>query len=483
MAMVLKRTINYQNRLFIAILVFTWIITFTFCIVQYSREKEYKVEVIKTRLQEINNRIISDLENGKTIDDNYVNQLSKVDSVRVSLIALNGDVIYDSNKNAVMQNHSDRQEVIDAIKTGKGYTIRRQSAANDQDYFYSATLAKNLVVRTSLLYNSTLKNSLSINLIYTYIIIITTIVISLFGYFASRRISKNVQALRDFAVLAERGNIENFDIAEFPKNELGEISGHIVNLYRNLQKTAKERDVHLQEAIFEESEKTRIKQQLTNNINHELKTPVHAIQACLETIINHGSQLSEDAKKELIEKSYTNSQRLANLLHDISIITRMTEAANKIEVRELQLSKLIYATANEFLSLYPADKFMNLHIDIPKDLEIIGNSSLLESVFKNLFENAVNYSEGTDMYLKCVCESDDIINFSFYDNGKGVAPEHLIKIFERFYRVDDGRSRVSGGTGLGLSIVRNAILFHKGSITALNRNNGGLQFDFTITKQ
>ena len=132
----LKRIINYQTRIFLVIAVFTWVITFAFFAVQYTREYEYKVDLLNTRLQEINSRIIGDIADGKTVDENYVRKLSSGDSLRVSIIDVKGRVLFDSNGSNIQADHSGRKEVKEAIATGNGFTIRRQSETNDYDYFY-----------------------------------------------------------------------------------------------------------------------------------------------------------------------------------------------------------------------------------------------------------------------------------------------------------------------------------------------------------
>lgn len=476
----LKRTINYQTRIFLLVCVFSWIITFAFLVLQITREREYKVGMLNARLQEMNRLVIRDYENGVDIDSTYMHYLNPSGDVRISLIDLNGKVVYDSSGKEVLRNHADRQEVKDAIASGGGYTIRRQSETNNNDYFYSATRGKSIVVRSSMQYNSELESLLSINGLYVLLIVATSVVLTIVAFFASRRLSKSIAMLRDFANCAEHGDIEGFDVSSFPKGELGDISGHIVNLYKNLKQTAEERDRNLQEAMFEESEKNRIKQQLTNNINHELKTPVHAIQACLETVIEMGDSMSEASRKELIEKSYQNTKRLSALLADVSIITRMSEASDRIEVEQFNLKDTIESVADEVLNLYPADKYIHFDINVQDNIEINGNEGLIESIFKNLMVNSVLHSGGNEAYLQCRKGNDGYAHIVYYDNGKGVPEEHISKIFERFYRVDKGRSRVNGGTGLGLSIVKNAVLFHKGTITASNRPTGGLRFEFTL---
>lgn len=120
---------------------------------------------------------------------------------------------------------------------------------------------------------------------------------------------------------------------------------------------------------------------------------------------------------------------------------------------------------------------------LPKNLILSGNSSLLYSIFRNLTDNAIAYAgTGVQITINCFREDEKFYYFSFADTGVGVPEEHLNRLFERFYRVDKGRSRKLGGTGLGLAIVKNSVLFHGGTIFAKNAPTGGLEFVFTLQK-
>ena len=120
---------------------------------------------------------------------------------------------------------------------------------------------------------------------------------------------------------------------------------------------------------------------------------------------------------------------------------------------------------------------------IPDKIIINGNQSLIYSIFRNLTDNAIAYAgDGTTITLMAI-EERECWKFSFSDNGIGVAPEHLSRLFERFYRVDKGRSRNMGGTGLGLAIVKNAVILHGGFITVKNNEDGGLLFEFALSKR
>ena len=113
---------------------------------------------------------------------------------------------------------------------------------------------------------------------------------------------------------------------------------------------------------------------------------------------------------------------------------------------------------------------------------INGNLSLIGSIFRNLTENAIAYSEGKNIYISLIENNDLECHIRFEDDGCGVEEKQLSRLFERFYRVDKGRSRQMGGTGLGLAIVKHAVQFHGGTITVSNCINGGLRFDFSLRK-
>ena len=134
------------------------------------------------------------------------------------------------------------------------------------------------------------------------------------------------------------------------------------------------------------------------------------------------------------------------------------------------------------IAVYPPEKQMRINVKVPEGVVINGNESLVESIFFNLVNNSIAYSGGRDIFISLDEETADYYRFTFADNGVGVSEEHINRLFERFYRVDEGRSRKGGGTGLGLAIVKNAVLFHQGTISVKNRHAGGLEFTFTLHK-
>ena len=302
---------------------------------------------------------------------------------------------------------------------------------------------------------------------------------SVLAYFATRRLGKNIERLNRFAAKAEKG--ESFDEKEpFPNDELGSISNHIVQLYAQWQQTIKDRDIAHEATLREEQEKIRIKRQLTNNINHELKTPVASIQVCLETLLS-GINLSEEKRLELIERCYTNNERLRRLLNEVSLITRMEDGSQLIGKEPVDINNIINEIAAE-LEIMPKNERFELHSNFNEQVVIDGNPSLIGSIFRNLTENAIAYSGGKNIYISLLENNDEGCRISFEDDGCGVEEKQLPRLFERFYRVDKGRSRQMGGTGLGLAIVKHAVQFHGGVINVTNRPGGGLKFEFTLKK-
>ena len=219
---------------------------------------------------------------------------------------------------------------------------------------------------------------------------------------------------------------------------------------------------------------------IAGNINHELKTPVAAIQGYLETLLANPS-LDAQRRTDFLKKSAAQTERLRRLLADISTITRMDEASQLIQKERVVLNDLI-AEVTADMELKPADQRLRVNIDFPQQVEIVGSPSLLASIFRNLADNAAAYSGGRDIFIRLLSDTPEECTVSFADNGIGIGEEHLPHIFERFYRIDKGRSRKQGGTGLGLAIVKNAVAIHGGTITARERERGGLEFIFTLKK-
>ncbi|MCD4746495.1 MAG: two-component sensor histidine kinase [Bacteroidales bacterium] len=224
-----------------------------------------------------------------------------------------------------------------------------------------------------------------------------------------------------------------------------------------------------------------IKQQMTTNIAHELKTPVSSIKGYLETILNN-KDLDTKKQKYFTEKAYFQTNRLSDLINDISVLNKIEEAGELFKLEDVKIKRVVNDVIENVQVKLDARK-INIELQIDEDTIIKGNRELIYSIFQNLIENTINYAgKNIDICISKYLEENNNYYFSYYDTGIGIPEKHLLRIFERFYRIDSGRSRKQGGTGLGLSIVKNAVLFHKGEISVRNRKNGGVEFVFSIAK-
>lgn len=311
-----------------------------------------------------------------------------------------------------------------------------------------------------------------------YAIILVAVLASVLAIVLSMRFNRNMRNLKRVAKAMEEGR--DVEIRDFANDELGDLSRHIIDLYERLRQASSDIELEHDRALHEQQEKLRIKRQLTNNINHELKTPVAAIQGYLETMIAN-PDMTDEERKTFIEKCYANSQRLTQLLTDVSTITRLEDGSSHIECESVDLRGIIDEIAAD-VALLPVERQMRVNVNLPSPMLVRGNSSLLMSIFKNLTDNALAYSAGRDIFINLESSDDKFYTFTFADNGIGVDEEHINHLFERFYRIDKGRSRKLGGTGLGLAIVKNAVLFHGGDISIANRRTGGLEFKITLPK-
>ena len=421
---------SYHKRLFLQLIVFSWTMVLCFVGFQYIREKEYKSEFLNAQLQQYNRHLLTTVEDGEPFEEYIATHDKPFDELRVSIITLSGAVVYDNTISLdSLDNHRGRPEIADALTKGTGYNISRQSTSDGREYFYSATRGERAIVRTAIPYSSTLQDLLKADWSFLVVMISVTLVMSIVAYFTTRKLGKDIER---------------------------------VNRYEA------------------EQERNRLKRQLTNNINHELKTPVASIQVCLETLLS-GITLSDEKRQELIERCYAHNDRLRRLLNDVSLITRMEDGSALIGKERVVINDIIDEVAKE-LEMLPEDERLMLHSDFNDEVIIDGNQSLIGSIFRNLTENAIAYSEGRNIYISLLENNERLCCIRFEDDGKGVEQKHLSHLFERFYRVDKGRSRQKGGTGLGLAIVKHAVQFHGGTITATNRPNGGLRFEFTLYK-
>ncbi len=465
-----KKNISLSSKLFIV--VSSLFLSFALCFLffQYQREKTYRLNILNTRLQDCNNDIRDLLVSSPESLPAFEERLKK-EGIRVTVLDMHGKVLSDSQAadSSAFENHIGRKEIQDALSTGVGYDIKRPSKTMGGKWFYSATAfpEDDVIVRTSHLYDVSMARMLASDKGFLWIALGLSLVLIFVYFLYVRKIKQNIEYLRVFADMAEKNqDIENADI-QFTDDELGEISQNIVHLYAKLQNS--------------EDDKTRLKRQLTQNIAHELKTPVSSIRGYLETILDN-PDMEESVRNDFVSRCYAQSTRLGNLITDITLLSKIDEASGTFTAEDIDVEQLVSEIKKEVEQQLESKK-MKMLVLIPPEIIVRGNQLLIYSVFRNLTDNAIAYAgQNATITVQYLEEDAEHYFFSFSDNGVGVPPEHLPHLFERFYRVDKGRSRKLGGTGLGLAIVKNAVILNGGKISVKIAKSGGLEFGFSLKK-
>ena len=494
---------NFQRNLFLSVGGIFLLYALCFSIYQYRREKEYKIDIMQSRLQMYNYEMMQTLGDSLTSYNAFSRYVSthNVEGLRVTIISSDGTVLMDSKEKDVsrMGNHALRHEIQQALQTGSGYDIKRTSASTHQTYFYSATLFNSpfpsregragAIIRSAVPYSAQLSQSLEADNSYLWYALILTILLGIVLYRSTSRIGRHIGYLRQFAQEAEQGQELDHELERrLPDDELGDISHIIIALYWKLRHA--------------EEDKLRIKRQLTQNAAHELKTPTASIHGYLESILQN-PDMDDDTRQHFLERCYAQSERMSKLLLDMAALSKLddqvgmqSQNAESITMsgpfadssKQVSLVDVVPIISNvlDDTALQLEAKGIITGLNLPERILIHGDQSLLYSIFRNLVDNALAYATGATRISITTAECQDgdtpYYEFIFSDNGSGVEPQHLEHLFERFYRVDKGRSRKLGGTGLGLAIVKNAVAAHGGTTTASITPGGGLTITFTLMR-
>lgn len=573
--------LNFKNKLLSSFIVIFLLFAVALVVMEYQHNKEYKTEVLKSRLDGYLNLIHNYIDQ----NDISMDSLEKVrpvvssmsEGLRVTIINNDGKVIFDKDvaDYKSLQSHLDRIEIKGALYQDYGTNIR-VSETTQQEYMYYAKHFSNYFVRVALPYNTYTKSMLQGDNHIIYTTLILFLIALVFIYLTVSKFNNSILNLKRLTQRVKNHEKLPSDI-EFSDDELGDISKELVHILdqkdKGQQSIEAEREKlrqHFQysveglafynsnfkkiyanthfiqfanllasnptinvESIFQDdifkeitafikdknreknnfsiqvakngkiffiksivfddqsfelnikdisqTEKTRIlKQEMTSNIAHELRTPIAALRGYLETL--NDKALTSEKTHYFIDKAFLQSIRLSNLVEDVSLLSKIEEQNSSYSFEKVQMAQLVdnvRVNMNERL----AENGTKITSTIPNTVSVKGNYNLLLSAIQNLVQNSLNYAgKGIEIHLENYTEDDRFHYFSYYDTGIGVEDKHLGRLFERFYRIDQGRDRNSGGSGLGLSIVKNVILLHKGDIQVKKHASGGLEFLFKLPK-
>lgn len=412
---------SLRIKLFLSYLLILGLCVFSMAIFQYNREKHFRIECLNSRLAVCNNIICNAYETSDT-DISHLVCLMPDTTLHVIVIGIDGVVVFDSFSDTLTaETYLKSVDVRYLSDCGYGTDIRF-SAPDGTDYYCFAQRLGDMYVCSALPFDISLAGTLSADMDFLYFIGGMLFVMTLLVLFISIRLSENMSTIQ-----------------------------------------------------------LRHKRQLTQNVSHELKTPVSAILGYTESLMSN-PDLDVAKQRLFIERTYNQSKRLSALLQDISTLNRLDDSRKLYEKEMIDVVGVILDVVSD-----NAESALRHGVTVekrlPPDLILNGNRSLLYSIFRNLLDNAIAYAgDGVTVRISVMHADPQYYYFSFADNGTGIPEEHLDRIFERFYRVDKGRSRKIGGTGLGLAIVKNAVLFHKGEISVRNSPTGGAEFLFSLRR-
>ncbi len=463
-----------------------WLLMVVLVIYHYKNVTDYRASNLRAQLSLVNNRIIAAYEDDIDIQPflNFIERYfddSLLDEVMVT--------VFDNATGDTIQSIGPTPTDLALLSANTPVDLDPNSSADISQHlisdrmFYVSSRKSNdgrITVLTALPFSGALTDALRSEPSFWMIIILIALVFTGIAYLSTQLLSRSVRLLKDFTDNIEKDDGTLTNIPDFPHDELGDISRRIIELYREKSDANKRSEREHAVAVHAIEERARIKRQLTDNLNHELKTPVGVIRGYLDTITS-SPDMDPEIKDRFIARAYQNVERLCSMLDDISTITRLEQGASNLNMGDVDFHELVFNIARD-MELPGMSGGMTFTYDIPLNCHVKGNSTLLSAMVSNLAKNAILHSHGTSMGIKLIIESKRFYTFAFFDNGTGVESEHLTRLFERFYRVDHGRSRKVGGTGLGLPIVKNTVEAHGGTISVHNRAAGGLEFIFTLPK-
>lgn len=508
-----KGRVSYAWRLFIPRVAMVTALLVTMAMWQVYRERNYHREFVEQQLGYVVERAANCYSAGVSIPQfldfvhQYYSRHTFSRGIRVSIYETDTWTPLFVMGQPYCMSQADIQRITSDPSKASINSERLDSGAASE-YIYCGTVSPDgsVAVLASVPMNTALDDYIEGNTNEVWIIAaIFALIIFVSEGFASWRIGRNIKILRDFA---QRSTTDPDFVPhdKFPHDELGDIAREIITMHNERMAARRERDQEHEIAINAIREKARQKRQLTNNINHEIKTPIGVIKGYLD-ILADDNNIPETTRNEFIVKARAYADRLINLVNDISAITRLDEGAGIIVTEQVDYHDVVY-TVSEDITTSGVLNGMAFTFDVPIGTMVKGNNTLLSAMLLNLAKNSANYSHGTycrlEMYRPTADQlviynkadetqspttdnaasvnPDNFYYFRFYDDGVGVPSEHLPRLFQRFYRIESGRGRKSGGTGLGLAIVYNTVTAHGGTIRSTIHPCGGLEIDFSLPK-
>ncbi len=407
----------------------------------------------------------------------YFENFEPTEGMRITWIDQDGAVLYDSMADiSSMDNHSQREEIIEAFEKGEADTIRHSDTLAERTIYYAKLLEDNTVIRISYGYNT------MVGVFFSMLqpVLLGMLILSLAVYVVSSYTAKAV--------------VKPINEIDIESGEIQEIKGYdeIKPLLKRIRRQNLQIDTKVRQLKREHERREDFRREFTANVSHELKTPLTSISGISEMMLN--GIIKEDDIPEFAGNINKEASRLISLVNDIILISELEGNEQYMQKEEVNIAELAASVIKRLeipaakrhvkmlLSVVDRDgKEVNIQEHMPK-MTVFGVYNMIEQLIFNLSDNAIKYNKESGSVNIIVTECKKTVKITVEDTGIGIADEDKKSVFERFYRVDKGRSKEVGGTGLGLSIVKHVALYHGGGVHAEDRPGGGTRMIAELPK-
>lgn len=385
------------------------------------------------------------------------------DESRLTLIRGDGTVAADSDAEAgEMDNHLQREEVRQALETGEGYTTRFSETLG-QEMLYAACRSRHsdMILRLAVPYYG-MQEFLPV--LFPAVIVSFLIALGISVIFSRRFAYSVTKPLQDISkeMLKVRGDYGELHFDRYKYPEINVIADTTMKMSRNVK-----------DYLNRIEKEKQIRQEFFSNASHELKTPITSIQGYAE-LLESGMIVDEEMKADFARRIKKEAENMTGLINDILMISRLEAKDAEVVFSQVRISVLLDDILDSLKPL-AAQSQVFIHSDC-QPISIEANPQQMKELLNNLITNAVKYNRpGGQVWIQ-IREKGDAMLIRVRDNGMGIPEDSLDRIFERFYRVDKGRSRKQGGTGLGLSIVKHIVSFYQGTIRVSSELDKGSEF-------
>ena len=468
-----NKIIKLHWKLYFPLVGLLWIIIGLSITYTFTYEKRTRVEVLENKLRNINASIINAYENGDSIQP-LVNSFqiytdpATTAPIRITVYDKDGKLIADNPETTILLHDKDGKPIPELIGLidNHNYTQIRNMSIDSTKCMVNAAKSRdnNIQSFAALPYSIDVLSFINIDPMVWITILTLGIIISIITFIGLKNTCRDIYSLQKFAKAISQNKVTDVDSFIFSKDELGDVSQNLVSIYHD--------------KIKAEQDKVEHERFVSRKIQHELRTPIGIIKGYIDTVLDD-PEMPNETKKQFLTRAKKNADRLVGLIRTVNDFTHLENGAKSLPSKPFLLSNTLKALIKD-IEAGDILREMTFKHNIPQDCAVNANETLIINVLLNLINNAVKYSEGTEISFKWIKTKNGKHHFTFSDNGKGIGKEHISKIFNPFYRITSAGANKESGMGLGLAIVQRTITALDCTISAKNSSSGGLEYSFTL---